>query len=185
MNSDEKLVELYLQGEENVFDVLVKRYADYVFNFIRQYVGDEGISEDLTQEVFVKVWKNIGKFDVTRKFKVWLFQIARNTTIDFLRKKKNVKFSDLEEEGTAFEVTDPGELPDDLFERKELKTKVGELLNALPPRYRTVVALYYGDGLNFREIAEIEKTSENTIRSRHRRALFALKKLLRDWSAPK
>lgn len=177
MNSDEKLVELYLKGEENLFDVLVKRYADYVFNFIRQYVRDDGRAEDLTQDVFLRVWKNLKKFDTTKKFKVWMFQIARNAVIDFLRKKKELKFSDLEadEESGILDVEDDADGAEEIFEERELQAEVARLLGELPPRYQSVLVLYYQDQLNFREIAEIDGTSENTVRSRHRRALLLLR----------
>ncbi len=187
MGSDEKLIELYLRGEENLFDVLVKRYADYVFNFIKQYIQDDAKAEDLTQDVFFRVWKHLKKFDTKRKFKVWIFQIARNAVIDSLRKRKELKFSDLEtddDENAIAEIKDEGEDVNDALERKETKEEVGRLLQELSPAHRSVLVLHYQEELNFREIAEITGASENTVRSRHRRALAALKmKLARN--APK
>ncbi len=188
MGSDEKLVELCLEGEENLFDVIVKRYADHIFNFIHQYVRDEGKAEDLTQDVFFRVWKNLKKFDTKRKFKVWLFQIARNAVIDHLRKRKELKFSDIEteEEGSIVEnIEDDDESASEILERKEIKTMVGKMLEDLSPAYRSVLTLYYEDQMNFREIAETTETSENTVRSRHRRALRALKKKLETYDATK
>lgn len=188
MGSDEKLVELCLQGEEHLFDVLVKRYADHIFNFIHQYIKDEGKAEDLTQDVFFRVWKNLTKFDTRRKFKVWLFQIARNAVIDHLRKRKELKFSDIEAEddGSIIEnIEDDDEGPSEILERKEIKMVVGKMLEGLSPAYRSVLALYYENQMNFREIAEATGTSENTVRSRHRRAIQALKKKLETGDAPK
>ena len=188
MGSDEKLVELCLQGEEHLFDVLVKRYADHIFNFIHQYIKDEGKAEDLTQDVFFRVWKHLKKFDTKRKFKVWIFQIARNAVIDYLRKRKELKFSDLETddgENAIMDIKDEGENMNDALERKETKEEVERILQELSPAHRSVLILHYQDDLNFREIAEVTGASENTVRSRHRRALATLKTKLEAENAPK
>ena len=188
MGSDEKLVELCLQGEEHLFDVLVKRYADHIFNFIHQYIKDEGKAEDLTQDVFFRVWKNLTKFDTKRKFKVWIFQIARNAIIDHLRKRRELKFSDIEaedNESIVENVEDDNESPSEVLERKEVKIMIGKMLEELSPAYWSVLVLYYENQMNFREIAEATGISENTVRSRHRRALQELKKKLEAGDAPK
>src|ERR1700733_2556258 len=94
--SDNDLVLQYRSGNKKAFEALVERYFAHVFNFITRYTSDQVAAEDIVQETFVKVWKNIKKFDETKNFKSWLFTIARNTSLDWLRKKKAVPFSSFE-----------------------------------------------------------------------------------------
>ena len=90
--TDNELVKDYLEGKENVFEILVKRYTRPLYSFVWRLCGNKESSEDIVQETFLKVWKNIKQFDHSKSFKVWIYTIARNSTYDFLRKKKLVMF---------------------------------------------------------------------------------------------
>jgi RNA polymerase sigma-70 factor (ECF subfamily) len=184
MDSDEQLIVSYLKGDGDSLNILIKRYSDYIYNFIYQYVKNRELAEDLTQEVFIKVWKNFKKFDPKKKFKVWLFQIARNTTIDFFRKKKEINFSELEREGEEFDIPDTGPIPSEIFEKKEIQAEVKKALEALPLIYRSTLIFYYQNQFNLREIAEIRGEPVDTIKSRYRRALVLLQKQLLESSHP-
>jgi len=175
MQSDEQLVSSYLNGEEYPLEVLISKYARHIFNFIYQYVRNFQNSQDLTQDVFVKAWKNLKKFDLNKSFKVWLFQIARNTSIDFLRKKKEIPFSDLENEDGELEFEDSRQNLEDILEKRETREKIKELFETLPAKFKSVLLMYYQAELNFREIAEITGEPVDTIKSRHRRALLTIK----------
>lgn len=179
MQSDKELISNYFKGDEQSFAVLVGRYLDIVYKFTFRYLGNAGDAEDVTQEVFVKAWRHIKKFDPEKNFLTWLLAIAKNTAIDVLRKKKPMSFVDFEDEnglGLAEIVPDIADLPEDVFEKKELKIKVEAALAKLPPHYRMVIYLHYADHLNLSEIAESLGESVNTIKSRYRRGLLMLKK---------
>jgi len=181
MLTDEQLIKEYRKGNEVALRELVSRYLKPVYGFVYRYVHQAGDAEDITQDVFVNAWKNIKKFDEKRKFKTWIFTIARNASLNWIKKKKPALFSALENEtGDSFVdlIPDGGMLPDEVFAKKDEFGKVSLALEKLDPRYAEVVKAHYGDGLNFREIADKNGSSINTIKSRHRRALMALKKLL-------
>jgi len=181
-NPDQNLVREYLKGDKDSLEILIKKYLSPIFNFVLRLVENKQDAEDITQEVFVKVWKNIKKFNQRKNFKTWLFTIAKNTTFDFLRKKKVTYFSDLEDkEGKNWVVdslADPSPLPPEILERKELARDLERALKKLPPKMRAVLLLYYNEHLTLRAIAEILDEPLNTVKSRHRRGLVLLKKLL-------
>ena len=179
--SDVQLIEEYLQGKEESLRDLFSRYLKPIYTFIFRYINDGNETQDLTQEVFIRVWKNLKKFDRRKNFKPWIFKIAKNIAIDFLRKKKNIPFSNFEndkENSLAETISDPAPLPSELFANQELKQKLEAVLQKLAPQNRLVLMMYYNDHYNFREIAEILNESLNTIKSRQRRAIIDLRKLL-------
>lgn len=180
--SDHQLIAEHLAGEPQAFNLLVERYLSAVYGFLYRYVNNSPDAEDLAQEVFVKAWRHINRYDQTKKFKTWLFAIAKNTALDFLKKKKTLAFSDLvtpEGDNPAIDnLTDPAPLPDDLFDRANLAETLKVALSKLPASYQQVLELYYHEDLNLREIAEILGASVDTIKSRHRRALIMLRPLL-------
>ena len=191
MNSkrpDTELIANYLDGDEQSLELLIKRYLKPIFGFTYKYVGNSQDAEDITQETFVKIWRHLKKFDRKKSFKTWIFTIAKNTAIDFLKKKKAIplsKFDNKDGEGAfADTLADSSPLPSEILEQKNLILKLTKTLNTLLPKYKIVMSLYYNEGLNFREIAGRMGESINTIKSRHRRALVALKKLLPDYFEP-
>lgn len=176
--NDQELVSEYLRGDEKAFHELVNRYLQPIYNFVFSSVRDAAQAEDITQEVFIKAWTHLRRFDLSRNFKVWLYAIAKNCIFDFLRKKKTIPFSLLEKEDEVYEILDKEPQPDEILRLSDSGKTLDEALAKLSLDYREVLLLYYRDGFNFREIAEILKTSVNTIKSRHLRATAMLKKIL-------
>ena len=85
--SDNEIIIQYLNGDKDAFTEIVNRYLKLIYNFTYRLVGNEKVAEDISQEVFLKAWKNIKKFDLEKNFKTWIFSIAKNTAIDYLRKR--------------------------------------------------------------------------------------------------
>ncbi|MDD5146606.1 MAG: sigma-70 family RNA polymerase sigma factor [Candidatus Pacebacteria bacterium] len=180
--SDEQLVSKYLAGDEKSLEILVLRYFKPIYTFIFRNIGDAKAAEDITQDVFVRVWKNLKKFKKERSFKTWIFSIAKNASIDFLRKKKSVPLSRFENQAgeniLAERLVDPAPLPDEIFEREDAANLLRLAIDQLSLKYRQVLFLRYNDHFTFREIAESLGESIDTIKSQHRRAVIALKKTL-------
>ncbi len=176
---DSELIKQYFKGDERALDTLVRRYFKQVFFFAKTYVKNDAEAEDITQEVFVKAWKNLSKFEPDKKFKTWLFQITKNTCIDFLRKHKNFVASESLDEQQMAEnlerIIDKAPLPEELFLAAEFSQKLDEVLSRLPKIYETVVVLHLQHDLTFQEISEVLDESINTIKSRYRRALLIIR----------
>lgn len=176
--SDLQLVEKYLAGDEEALRFLIERYTNKIFTFVCRYVKDEDIAEDVVQDVFIKMWKNLESFDQEKNFKVWLYSIAKNTALDFLKKKKLVSFSTMAED-EIFDVKDLNPLPNEVLRQADESKILMAALKKLPSLYREILLLYYKDEFNFREIAEVTGKPLNTVKSIHFRAMKMLKKLLK------
>ncbi len=182
--NDKQLIFDYLVGDESALHELVRRYLKALYNFVYRLTNNTEDAEDITQEIFIKVWKNIKQYDQNYSVKTWLFAIARNTTIDWLRKKRDLVFSDFEtSEGENIlldTLTDPMPLSDEIMARAEDKKFLDHALSKLPLMYREVIVLRYQDGLTFNEIGNVVGKPLDTVKSQHRRALIALRKLLTE-----
>jgi len=180
--TDEQLVENYLKGDKGSLEVLIKRYLKSVYSFVRHFVRDDAGAEDIAQEVFVRMWKNLKKFDKKKSFKTWIFSIAKNASIDFLRKKKAVPISAFDDDdgGNAIAETlaDSASRPDKNTERADTAHLLKMAMEKLSENYRTVLYLKYYSDLTFQKISESLGVPMNTIKSRHRRALAALRNSL-------
>lgn len=180
-SEDNKSVGSFLAGDDSAFEVLLKKYLKPVYNFLYQLTGDRAALDDLTQITFIKVWKNLHRFDTSKSFKVWIFTIARNTAYDYLKKKKTIPFSFFEnDEGynKLEEITDEKILPDEILERKNIAREFEKKLENIPSRYRVILLMRYKEDLSLSEIGKILGLPYNTVKSRHQRALQNLKNLL-------
>ncbi len=185
--SEKQLIENYFKGDEKSLEILIGRYLKPVYSFIYRYVGNAQEAEDITQEVFVRTWRNLKKFDKEKSFKTWIFSIAKNASFDFLRKsrsalggKKAVPFAELEnekEESILDRIIDPTPLPDAILEQKGITDILTKALQKISPKYRMVLFLRYNDHFTFQEIAESLGEPLNTVKSRYRRGLVILKNL--------
>jgi RNA polymerase sigma-70 factor (ECF subfamily) len=188
--SDEEIILLYKNGEKEAFKKLINRYTAPLYNFAARLAGRND-APDITQEIFIKVWKNLSRFDENKaSFKTWIFTIAKNATTDFLRKKKSLLFSDLNNpsrsdlDDNSFEENIPDEdlLPDEILQKMEEKTAdekfLNDLLAKLRPIYQEILALHYQEEMTFEEIGKVLGKPLNTVKSSHRRALLELRKII-------
>lgn len=178
-NSDEKLVQQFLSGDDKAFEMLVEKYLKPLYNFIFQLVHDKEVANDITQDVFVKAWKNLTSFDEQKKFSTWLFAIAKNSAFDFLKKKKAIPFTFFESEnGENFLefIEDESALHSQkLLRIMDAKKDASEFLNLLSPQMKTVLLLHHEHGFSLAEIAEIMGHPTNTLKSKYRRAIIFLR----------
>ncbi len=179
---DQELIRSYLQGDHKALETLIQRYLKPIFRCAYQYTHHEHDAEDVTQEAFVKAWKNLKRFDVKKSFKAWIFEIAKNTALDFLNKKKVARFSDFENpDGRNFlldELADDAPLPQEIFQQTETAGIIQKFMQTLSAKYRLVFLLRYNNGLTFQEIANSLHEPLHTVKSRCRRSVLQLKKFL-------
>ncbi|MFZ5363924.1 MAG: RNA polymerase sigma factor [Patescibacteria group bacterium] len=182
--SEEKLIKQYLRGDKKSLEILINQYLKIVYSFALHIVHDESVADDITQEVFVRAWKNLRKFDVKKNFKTWILSITKNAAIDYLRKKKVMPFSafDNNDGGNAIAdaIVDPAAPPDEIMERADTSQLLKTAMEQLSENYRTVLYLKYYSQLTFQKISEVLGVSINTVKSRHRRALAVLKELIAE-----
>ena len=186
--TDAELIQATIDGDTSAFSVLVGRYSRDVYGFVFFMAKNVSDAEDITQETFIKVWKNMKKFKPEQRFKSWLLAIARNTTIDYIRKRRHAVFSDFDDEEGSNAIVetlaDEERLADEIASLAESAEQMAGIVIKLPDIYRSVLALRYEGGLSFEEISKILKKSVNTVKSQHRRALISLREIIAETHAP-
>lgn len=175
--TDEKLVKDILKGNESSMEILVKRHYDIVHSYIYRNTNDYNISYDITQEVFIKMMKNIDKYNLENgKFQNWLLKIAVNTTKDYFKSKtynQRVETYDIDNH----QIEDKSNVID-IISKKEEAIKIKQAIENLPKLQREAIVLKYYNDLKIKEISDITGDKENTIKSRLFNGIKNLKKLL-------
>ena len=182
--TDEEIIVLYKNNEREALKIIIDRYTSPLYNFAAR-LTNRNDARDIVQEVFIKTWKNIGRFNSQKaSFKTWIFTITKNTITDFLRKKRNLLFSDMEtnkdENINSFAENIEAEdlLPDEALQKLEDSRFLNKTLEKLSKDYQEVLILHYQEEMTFEEIGKILDKPLNTIKSQHRRALLELRKII-------
>ena len=177
--TDEELIGQIKDGVDTALEELMLRYMRHIYNFTLQYVRVKEEAEDVTQETFFKAWRHINRFKEGMKFKPWLFTIAKNTALDYIKKKKATPFSnmsdDTDDTDFADTISDTEPLPSEIFAQKELANKLDEVMKILHPDHRAVIIMHYREELTFDEIAKIMNKPMNTIKSWHHRSIIRVR----------
>src|SRR5581483_1464118 len=184
--SDALLAEMTLDGDQEAFEILVRRYSPSLFNFICRFLGEYDQACDVLQQVFLRFYSSLPKLGTGDPFKPWLFQVARNCCVDELRRRRRsaIHFSQLEMENGDGEVSylneipDPGPLPEEVMERHVLQQQLQTAIQSLPPKFRAVVVLRYAAQLSFSEIGRTLSMPEATAKTYFHRAKVLLRKVL-------
>lgn len=183
MNED-FLIKKAKKGDSAAFSALMEQHFAMIYNLALRMSGNPDDASDLTQEVMIKLFKNIGAFEGKSKFSTWVYRVAANTCLDELRKIKRKKTVSLDaeyetEDGSiGYEAEDTAPTPDVSAERAELKTIVAKAVSRLGEEYRTAVILRDINGLSYTEIAEVIGCSVGTVKSRISRGRANLKDIL-------
>lgn len=178
--TDGELIKNYLAGDEKALEELIARYLRPVYIFVYRNVGSGEAAEDVTQEVFLKAWKNLKKFDIEKSFKPWIFRIAKNASIDYLRKKKTIPFSRFENEAGQNVLAEnlAWHEPDFIAEFSDRRVLSIAMQN-LSKEERDLINLRHVQGMDFKEISRVMGGSINTVKSRYRRSLDRLRKSIK------
>ena len=185
--NDEELLMAFNQGHADAFAHIMNRFERPLFYYILRRVQHEETARDVLQDTFMKLTQHAHRYNADSSLSAWLYTIARNRSIDFLRKKRHREVS-LDEplgqsEGFSFHqiLRDKGPSALDRVEGAEFARRLDDALKEINPDQRDIFILREVHGLKFIEIAETLEISENTVKSRMRYALEALRKHLADF----
>jgi RNA polymerase sigma-70 factor, ECF subfamily len=174
---DSAVVGMFLRGETRAFDELVERYQTRLLNFIYRTIGDRERAEDLVQEVFIRVYRHLHRFDQEKKFSTWIYTIASNLAKNELRNRSRnplIFFQTIkknwQDEDRPLEFEDTTTRPDDLYRKRHLRELVESSVEQLPEHHRQVFVLRELEGKSYEEIAEITGCNLGTVKSRLNRA---------------
>jgi RNA polymerase sigma-70 factor, ECF subfamily len=184
-NEDTKLIQLALKGDQSSFARLRQKYHDAIFNLIYRMIREKDEVEDLTQEAFIKAFASLSSFNDEYAFSTWLYKIATNNCIDYIRRKKLHTFSidkpiESKESDFSFELPDSSNEPDQEMIATQRRKLLDDAINSLPPKYRQVIVMRHQEELEYQEIARILKLPLGTVKAHIFRAREMLYKYLRD-----
>jgi RNA polymerase sigma-70 factor (ECF subfamily) len=183
---DALLIERCQSGDYTAFDELITVYRGKIYAMIFNMIRNDADAWDLSQDVFIKAWKALSKFEGRSAFYTWLYRIAHNVTYDWMRKKKIEGAGEFNDE--MLNEAEPGALtspkvldsPDQNLQRDELRNKITIAINSLSKDHREVILLKEVEGLSYQEIAESIGSSIGTVMSRLYYARKKLQETLKD-----
>ncbi|MGD9078919.1 MAG: RNA polymerase sigma-70 factor [Desulfobacterales bacterium] len=171
------------EGDRVAFEILMRKYYPRILNFVYRFLGNRQLSEDLTQDVFLKVYKNARRYRPRSKFQTWLFTIAKNSCLNELRRNRR-QMASLEESITPDErvqkkeISDPHADPAGDFLQKEKKVLIQAAINELPENQRMAVILRRYENFSYVEIATALNVTDKAVKSLLSRAKVNLRKKL-------
>lgn len=168
------LVRRAKEGDTRAFDELVGLYGRTVYNLALRMVGNREDARDLTQSTFLKAWRGLGSFETSRRFFSWLYRIALNESLSFLRNRRGGEALDERAE-------DPAPTPEDDLRASERCDTVQAALMRLSEGERQILVLHYYGQLSYAELSELLDVHEKTVKSRLFTARRALGEILRRW----
>ena len=185
MTSDEeqKIIQKVLSGDKNAFEELLLANQKNVYNLALKMTKSEEDALDISQEAFLKAYRQLDAFRGDSRFSVWLYRLTYNLCIDFLRKKPRGGVMSLtqQDEGDdvyELELRDVRELPEDKVMRGETRKAIAKSIDELNPRYREIIVMREITGMSYSDIAETLNLSEGTVKSRLARARMNLANIL-------
>jgi RNA polymerase sigma-70 factor (ECF subfamily) len=178
---DGELVQTAIAGGESSFEELVRRYQRPIAAYVYRMVGDYDAALDLTQEVFIKVYNSLTRYRSEFKFSTWIYKIAHNAAIDYLRRhavRDQAFVTGLDGERREVSIESRRLTPEQESEREERRTEIETIVGLLPAAYRELIVLRHSHDLSYDEIAEVTGLPLGTVKNRLFRAREAMRDLL-------
>ena len=182
------LVRRAAAGSERAFEALVRMYERKVYAYAYRLLSNREDAEEVTQDVFVKLWRTLDRFRWECTFSTWILRITKNAATDALRRREDATEplfrEDEEGESYALSIADPAvdSNPVTAYEAKERRELLRRAIASLPPDFREILVLREMEGMSYADIAEFLSIEEGTVKSRINRARGALKKILKEWN---
>lgn len=183
---DFRLIDRAVSGDEKAYAILMNRYRKSVYHTILKMVRNVDDAEDLTIEAFAKAFRNLPKFKKDYTFSTWLFRIATNNAIDFIRKKRidtfsiDTEISSEEGDNMKIDIRDINPNPQEEAIKQQKAELIREFVKSLPPKYQKLVRLRYFEEMSYEEIAEEIKAPLGTVKAQLHRARELLYDLVKD-----
>lgn len=180
---DSALVKMVLKKSPYAYREIERRYQKKLFTYLYHLVGNREETEDILQNVFVKVYNNIKSFDTKRKFSSWIYRIAHNEAINFLKKRNKRRFiswEDIIASKDKLETSSEEKTPVENWISKEVREEVQGALDRLPRKYKEVLVLRYFLDKSYEDIGEILKKPVNTVGTLINRAKKKLLEVIND-----
>ncbi len=178
--TDGELIVNAIRGGEDNFEELVRRYQRPITGYVYRMLNNYDASLDVTQEVFIKVYNSLERYSAEYKFSTWLYRIAHNAAIDYMRRNSHVSRQSLEAEnadGTyQLQIESPQPNPEQMRERSEWRAEIEAVVKCLPPLYRELIVLRHTQDLSYDEIAEVTNLPLGTVKNR----LFRAREMMRE-----
>jgi RNA polymerase sigma-70 factor (ECF subfamily) len=172
--TDEQLIDRVRQGHSDAYRVLVERHKSYIYTLVYRMVGHKETAEDLTQEVFVKLFRSLAHFRGEAKFTTWLYRMTTNLVTDFRRSQKRKPYEALLDKMKGW-FTDAREQPEEIAILKEDQEHMQALLSELPDKYRLIMYLFHYKQLSYQEMSEVTGLPMKTLETRLYRGKAMLK----------
>lgn len=163
---DNDIVSKIQKGETALFEIIIERYQGKLFAYLYRLVGNKEEAQDLLQDVFIKAFRNMKSYDVERKFSSWIYRIAHNEAINYLKRKslrRLISWEDIVSTRDKLMTSDTEDGADKAWLRKEVITEADEAINRLPIKYKQVLLLRYYSEKSYEEISEILQKPINTV----------------------
>ena len=177
--SEKELITLIKDGKDAYFENLMGRFSNFVKKVIGRMVHNTDIIEELTQDVFLKIYASIQRFNTEYKFSSWIGIIARNTAIDYLRKNQKQDYVHFEDHpGFEFNIQDEEDTIYAFIEKSQLSTFLKKRIAELPPKYREILKMRFYQEKAYDEIASQLRIPMGTVKNRLFRAKYLLKEKL-------
>jgi len=175
---EKELIARIQNGDIIAFAQLVNQYSTPVLTFIHRIVSSKEDAEDISQEVFIKVYKGINQFRSDSSFSTWLYAIVKNTCYSYLQKKRPnmISLDKKTDVVNTISINYPENTPERIAERNDFRDNVMDCLTKLSPKYNMVIQLFYYQQLRYEEIAKVLQIPLGTVKTHLHRALRALRR---------
>ena len=181
---DDHWVVLAVKGDEKAYSDLTQKYQKPLYFHVRKMIRNPDFAEDLVQDIFLKAFKSLKNYKNDYAFSTWLYRIATNHTIDYLRKKKletlSIHADDSDDTHATIQLADEDSFTDEPMIRRERKNKVHEAIDQLPEKYREVILKRHIEEKSYQEIAEEMDIPLGTVKAHIFRARELLYKYMKD-----
>ncbi len=175
---EQQLIQRAADGDNAAFESLVTQYEKLVYSVTYRMTGNREDAMDLSQETFVKVWKSLKFFKFESAFSTWIYRVAGNVCLDFLRRQKRTQSLTVSDEEVQLDLPDEEQDPAHMFMQKNGQEQIQQALETLEPEYRAALTLRAISGLSYQEIADVLGVQSGTVKSRISRGRERLRKKL-------